>query len=352
MKYNILHIAYPFAPVSSNTAGGAEQILYLIDKALTGKGHNSCMLAGSGSSPKGKLIEFEMPEGPFDDPKTAEVHANIRELIYGILKGGNFDIIHMHGIDFDSYLPETDLPVLVTLHLPVEWYNQKVISSSITNVFYNCVSRTQQNTAGNVINLIPFIENGIDIETYKPQHRKGNYVLSLGRICWEKGYNLSIMASRMAGVNLVLAGKVFPYYHHQKYFEESVLPFINGRDISFIDSPDLTAKKRMLSEARCVLIPSLVPETSSLVAMEALASGTPVIGFPSGALSEIIEHGKTGFIVNNTEEMAEAIKYADQIDSGICRRTAAERFDYHRMSDEYLKSYNIIIENEVRHQDS
>lgn len=349
MKYSILHIAYPLAPVNNNTAGGAEQILYLLDKALVEKGVNSSIIACKGSTPSGKLIASETISGTFDDEKISVLHENLRNLLAQVLSHNHFDIIHMHGIDFHAYYPQTDVPVILTLHLPVPWYNQEVLGSDKNNIFYNCVSDSQQQTAGEIKHLLPFIQNGIDLDFYKANKLKKKYALSLGRICWEKGYNLSIMASQMSGTELILAGKVFPYYHHQKFFEESIKPLINNRDIKYIDSPEISLKKKLLSEARCVLIPSLVSETSSVVAMEALASGTPVIAFPSGALSEIIEHGKTGFLVNNTEEMAEAILHAHEIDPDICRRTAEERFDYRRMCDEYLKTYKIVIENEVKH---
>lgn len=350
MRYKILHIAYPLAPVNANTAGGAEQVLYLIDKALTEKKHNSNIIACRGSVPNGKLIQYDALSEPFNDEHITELHSQIKKLIHNILAINDYDIIHMHGIDFDSYIPETETPIIVTLHLPVSWYNQHILNSKTSKVFYNCVSESQQRTASEVNNLLPFINNGIDLKFFRANYKKKNYSLSLGRICWEKGYNLSIMAAQMSGTEFILAGKVFPYYHHQKYFNESILPSLNGRDIKFIDSPDLDLKRKLLSEAKCVLIPSLVPETSSLVAMEALASGTPVIAFPSGAHSEIIEHGRTGFIVNNTEEMAEAIRHSDEIDPAECRKRAEERFNYVRMADEYLSTYRTIIEYKVKHR--
>lgn len=351
MKYNVLHIAYPLAPVNNNTAGGAEQVVYLIDKALTETNNNSYIIACSGSSPHGRLIESETISEPFDDYKVEQLHRRLNKFIEEVLSINHFDIIHMHGIDFHSYIPDTDTPILVTLHLPVDWYNQDSLSSYKSNIFFNCVSRTQEGTAGNVKNLLPYIQNGIDLNLYSPGKNKEGFILSLGRICWEKGYNLSIMAAQMSGSDLILAGKVFPYYHHQKYFRESILPSINDRDIRFIDSPGINMKKELLAAAKCILIPSLVSETSSLVAMEALASGTPVIAFPSGALSEIVEHGKTGYIVNNVEEMAEAIKQVNSIDTKVCRSTAEARFDYRRMAGEYIDAYKIILANEVKQQD-
>ena len=98
-----------------------------------------------------------------------------------------------------------------------------------------------------------------------------------------------------------------------------------------------------MTQARCLLIPSLVAETSSLVAMEALACGTPVIAFRTGALPEIVEHGKTGFVVDDVEGMAAALRRIDEIDPAVCRSTAQERFSAQRMAQRHMERYHEII---------
>lgn len=86
-------------------------------------------------------------------------------------------------------------------------------------------------------------------------------------------------------------------------------------------------------------MPSLIPETSSLVAMEAIACGTPVIAFPAGALPDIVEHGVTGFLVHTVGEMADAIHMVDGLDRERCRATARERFSLQRMVEGYFSYY-------------
>jgi glycosyltransferase involved in cell wall biosynthesis len=82
--------------------------------------------------------------------------------------------------------------------------------------------------------------------------------------------------------------------------------------------------------------------------MEALACGTPVIAYPAGALTEIVEDGVTGFLVRSPEEMADAIRESERIDSQVCRRTAAEKFSADRMTRQYLELYESLARQEAR----
>ena len=107
----------------------------------------------------------------------------------------------------------------------------------------------------------------------------------------------------------------------------------------FIGPIGARRKRRLLSAARCLLVSSLVAETSSLAAREALAAGTPVIAHRSGALMDTVEHGKTGFLVSGEAEMAEAIRAADRIDPQECWRAARERFALEPMIAGYFQLY-------------
>jgi glycosyltransferase involved in cell wall biosynthesis len=137
---------------------------------------------------------------------------------------------------------------------------------------------------------------------------------------------------------MLLAGRVFPYPDHVAYYERELRPLLDSSR-RFIGSVNAVWRRRLLARACCVLIPSQAPETSSLVAMEAAMTGAPVIAFRSGALPEIVEHGRTGFLVNDEQEMAEAISHAGGIDSEVCRRVAEQRFSADVMCARYFELY-------------
>jgi glycosyltransferase involved in cell wall biosynthesis len=211
----------------------------------------------------------------------------------------------------------------------------------------HCVSASQQAHCPPSGALLPYIPNGVPLERLHTRVRKRGYALALGRICPEKGYHLALDAAIRAGVPLVLAGELFRYRAHEEYFAGEILPRLENGTRRFIGPVAAARKRRLLAGARCLLIPSLVEETSSLVAMEALACGTPVIAFPAGALREIVEHGRTGFLVSDAHEMAEAIAQAAEIDPEECRRVACERFSAERMVARYMDRYQRLSGRDV-----
>jgi glycosyltransferase involved in cell wall biosynthesis len=338
-KLSVLSVAYPLAPVSPDTAGGAEQILALLDRALVCDGHNSVVVAAEGSRVEGRLLATPRSTGPLDHAARIAAEAWHRRQVRRAVERERFDLIHLHALDFHLYLPTAGPPALVTLHLPTAWYPEHVFRPHRPATWLQCVSRTQERSCPAGPALLPFIENGVPLEQFGRPVRKRGYALALGRICPEKGYHHALDAASLAGCPLLVAGEVFRYREHEEYFEQEIVPRLDGRARRFIGPVGLARKRRLLAGARCLLVPSRVPETSSLVAMEALASGTPVIAFPSGALAEIVEHGRTGFLVRDTAEMAQAIREADGIDPRDCRRAARERFAADRMVQQYLGRY-------------
>jgi CelD/BcsL family acetyltransferase involved in cellulose biosynthesis/glycosyltransferase involved in cell wall biosynthesis len=339
----ILNVAYPFAPVDSDPVGGAEQVVSTLDRALVAAGHRSCVVAHAASRTSGCLIPGHAPAGPLDAGARAQGIARYRQAILERLSAGDIDLVHLHGVDFAEYLPDTPVPVLVTLHLPLAWYPPGVLVRG-RRVRHICVSRSQRASA-RALGLseldqerLVLVENGVPLDRYRPHAPKEDFALLLGRICPEKGFDVAIRAAREAGARLLIAGAVFPYPEHERYFREVVTPLLDDRR-QFVGAVAGATKRELLARARCVLIPSQVDETSSLVAMEALASGTPVVAFRRGALPEVVDHGQTGFIVEDERQMADSLAAVDQLRSGDCRAAAEARFSAAEMTRRYFALY-------------
>jgi glycosyltransferase involved in cell wall biosynthesis len=338
MGLAVLSVAYPFAPVSRDAAGGAEQVLAQIDASLVRAGHRSIVVACEGSRVAGTLVPVPRRDGVVTvRERSAACAAHIRA-IAGALERWPVDVVHLHGIDFPTYLPQPGVAVLVTLHLPIAWYPPDALRPNRTDTWLNCVSWSQHHDCGVNPRLCAPIENGVPAELLRSHHAKRSFALVVSRICPEKGVHLAIEAAKKAGVALLIAGEVFPYPEHQRYFAEQIAPRLDHAR-RFIGRVDFARKRRLLAAARCVLVASSVPETSSLVAREALASGTPVVAFARGALAETVEHGRTGFLVQSVGDMARAIGQVAALDPRECRDTARTRFSAAVMGERYLALY-------------
>jgi glycosyltransferase involved in cell wall biosynthesis len=339
MTLRILNVAYPFAPAGPNAIGGAEQILAAIDNALVRAGHDSIVIACPGSECFGTFIPGPDLPPEINNESRARVHASYRRLIELVLQEFEIDVVHFHGVDFFNYLPSAVCPLLATLHLPPDWYPSEIYHDPRLRL--NCVSHSQFSQTPPCAGMLPVIENGVAIPVSIPRVR-ANFALALGRICPEKGFHFALEAAAVAEISFYLGGAVFPYAAHQDYFRNEIVPRLGHRR-KFLGPLNARQKSRFLGAARCLLLPSVVAETSSLVAMEALAHGTPVIAFASGAVPKLIEDGRTGFIVHSVREMTEAIKASHQISREVCRDRARERFSLDRMTGQYLDTYQQIL---------
>lgn len=346
MRITVLSVAFPLTQVSEDSVGGAEQVLFALDAALEAAGHRSIVIAAEGSTVRGTLIPVPAPNGALTDEVISAAHEQHRRAIARALARFPVDLVHLHGLDFDNYLPKPGIPVLATLHLPPSWYAAEVFQVDRPLTYLQCVSASAHRACPPVRALLPPIPNGVPVDDLTVRVGKHDFALALGRICPEKGFHLALDAARHARLPLAIGGRVYPYPEHVEYFEREIAPRLNGFG-RFLGPLSFELKRRLLTAARCLLIASLVNETSSLVAMESLACGTPVVAFRSPALEEIVEDGRTGFLVDDAGEMARAIPECARLDSGECRRVARQRFSAKRMTEAYLALYGRLVRRQL-----
>ena len=352
----ILYVAYPLLPVSELSSGGAEQVLVNLERELAHKGWSTTVAACEGSQAWGGVFATGAAcAGALDTAQAHEQgHArkileliSIREAI-----GRNFELIHDHSGSFFEHAPECAAPVLATLHLPRSFYRQDVFAKAPENLFFNCVSASQAADFADVPRMLGPVANGIALERFKLETRKQNYLLWLGRICQEKGTHIALDVAEKAGMPIVIAGKVYPLAYHQQYFEREIIPRLErmGAQARFVESPSFADKVSLLRGARTVLIPSLAEETSSLVAMEAAACGTPVIAFRRGALGEVVSQDETGLLVNDMGQMVQAVARVGRIKPRTCHDYAQQNFSARRMASEYTQLYETVLSGKVQFQ--
>src|SRR5256885_211166 len=144
----ILSVAYPFAPVGVDSCGGAEQIVSLLDRALTREGWRSVVVARADSRVCGTFVGSGIPNGEVSVHSRQQVWQEYRKIVAQAIQNYRPDVIHMHGVDFDSYLPTLDRPILVTLHLPLTWYPKELFTNESHNLVLQCVSQPQAASTG------------------------------------------------------------------------------------------------------------------------------------------------------------------------------------------------------------
>jgi len=348
----VLSIAYPFAPVGPNLVGGAEQILWDLDQALVAAGNRSLVVACEGSRPAGELFPVRLPQnGTLDEADREWCREQFHDAVNRALASARVDVVHVHSMDLYEYEFPPEVPLLITLHLAIDRCALEALGRYRDRAHFCYVSNSQRRSGLAAFGDAPVIENGVEIRPSNYDGKK-DFALVMGRICPEKNAHSALEAGTKARVRVVIGGQVYPYRTHQRYFEEKIEPQLERSsppaDHLFAGPLSPERRRQMLAEAKCLLHPTLAPETSSLVAMEALAAGTPVIAYRSGALTEIVEDGVTGFLVNDVDEMADAIKKVDAISPAACREAAERRFSQQRMIERYFDLYRRILAERPR----
>jgi glycosyltransferase involved in cell wall biosynthesis len=328
----VLLISYPLLPVSEASAGGAEQILWTLERELAARGWKTTVAACSGSKIAGELIATVEPPRLTDD--FAEREAEHAKKVLAACASREFDMVLDHSGHFFRHAARVKGTVLATLHLPRELYSPGIFDKPSKNLYFNCVSDAQKRDFADLPRMLEVVRNGIAVNRFPTGMVRSDYVLWLGRVCPEKAPHLAIAAAQKAGLRIVMAGQVYPFKWHQRYWEDKVKPLIDGDRVQWVPLPSFAAKTKLLREAKALLVTSVVAETTSLVALEAMASGTPVIAFEGGALTEVVPKG-TGFLVQDVEGMAQACGEVSGIRSQDCRWWVEHHYSAKAMADGY-----------------
>ncbi len=170
MKLVVLNVAYPFAPVGPDALGNAEQLLTRLDAALARSGHESFVMACEGSATEGILLATPKLRDLRDEAERHLIHEQYRFTLQSFLEKWPIDLIHMHGTDFYEYLPSPGVPVLATLHLPVDHYPEIIFHLDRPQTFLQCVSAQQRNACPPCPYLLPEIGTDVAEESAEMIH--------------------------------------------------------------------------------------------------------------------------------------------------------------------------------------
>jgi len=349
----IAQLAPLWIPVPPYTYGGTELVVSWLCDELVRRGHEVTLFATEDSKTSAKLIPI-WPKALWQ-AKLKTPHA-VFSLLYEKLISlqNNFDIIHDHCEFYTApYSKFLKPPIVTTLHHPLT-EETIILYKKFPNINFVAVSKNQRRL-GPGMNIVKTIYHGLPIEKYDfdPETRsKGarfaqsnwaakNYLLWLSKIMPEKGIAKAIDIAKLSGENLIISGNIPP--DQGDYFDFRIKPLIDGKKIQFVGTSNFSKKIELLKDAKAFLFPVKRPEPFGLVVIEAMACGVPVIAFKGGSMPELIEDGKTGFLVNNVEEACQALKKINRISREYCREYVAKNFNLKRMVNRYEKLYKKIL---------
>jgi glycosyltransferase involved in cell wall biosynthesis len=318
--------------------GPWESVASLLTEGLVARGHDVALFATADSQTSGRLHAV-CPRGYEEDrsliPKVWEC-LHISELFE---HADAYDMIHNH---FDylplTYTGLTTTPVVTTIHgfsspgiLPVyKKYNGKA--------FYVSISDADRSPD---LDYIQTIHHGLDIQHFDYQPAPDDYLLFFGRIHNDKGPRQAIEIANACNKKLILAGII----QDQACYDQFVAPHIRSDKVVYIGSVGPVARNRLLGKAFALLHPIQFDEPFGLSVIESMACGTPVIAFDRGSMPELIENGKSGFLVGDVNEAVEAVARIKEIDRAACRRHVVRHFTVDRMVDAYLHVYEMILQD-------
>ncbi|MDP2926766.1 MAG: glycosyltransferase family 4 protein [bacterium] len=347
-KLRVAQIAPLWITIPPLKYGGIERIIAMLCDGLTNKGHEVTLFASPGSKTKAELISvFPKPLLEANIPWSNPIW-NLRNLsrAFEIAKEGKFDIIHTHldlwSLFFQNLSP---VPVLHTMHNPLYRDNADASKDDRLQLFTEEAHRTNiafisESARKLAMVAMPksrVIYNGIDLEHFRFNKKGGEHFVWIARMNKHKGVENAIAAAEKLGAKLLLAGRIDPT--QVEYFETYIKPHLNEK-IKYVGELTEQQLSDFYGPAKACLYPIEWEEPFGLVVAESMACGTPVIAYRRGSMPELIEDGKTGFVVESDIDLfVDAMKKVDQIDRALVRKRVEERFSKERMVDDYEKLY-------------
>lgn len=354
-------LAAPFIPVPPKGYGGLERIVYDLAIGLRDKGVKVTVFGADESEVEGCEVVTFGPAIGTTQVNWLQAEMERYQRIKTQLQG--FDIIHSHDWFGLAYRLRTENPNVRVIHthhghIDANWWKTTPAPFPL-----NLVSISQWMGKAFQSQGVPSrpIYNGIDMGKYGYQEKKGDRLIFVGRCDAFKQPHLAIAVAKKLnlGVDMVCG----TFVQDQNYLNY-VKGLCDGTQVKWIEDPPQEEKVRLMQDAACLLFPSKMGEPFGLVAAEAMACGTPVAALNDGAIAEVVEDGKTGYIAEDhtrvegfdklsddqkraleqktLDELALCVRSAISVNPADCR-ARAQLFSRDQMAENYLTAYRDIL---------
>ncbi len=341
----IAQVAPLYESVPPKLYGGTERVVSYLTEELVKMGHEVILFASGDSETKAQLVPI--------CPNALRLDKNCKDHIIWHLymleevfkRAKFFDIIHFHTEYLHLPLAERhNIPFITTLHGRLDLPEYVPFFKRFRNLPFVSISDAQRKPLS-WLNWQATVYHGLPEDLYKFYPEKGGYLAFLGRISPEKRPDRAIKIAEKFGMKLKIAAKVDKA--DEVYFREVIKPMLKSPWVEFVGEISEKEKNEFLGNAYALVFPIDWPEPFGLVMIEALACGTPVVAWRCGSVPEIIEDGKTGFIVESIEQAVIALDKVKNLDRKSCRESFEKRFTAKRMAEEYVRVYQKLTSREA-----
>jgi glycosyltransferase involved in cell wall biosynthesis len=337
----ILLLMDPYIAVPPQHYGGIERVIADLAESLHRRGHQVSLWAGPGSQAPGEVRTFGAI-GEWSRWSNIRNTVTVTGRLYA--RPGAFDLIHNFGrLAYLTGVLGWSVPKVQTYMRKVNPANmRKVRSLGAKRLRFTAVSRAIRDTGVSGGGDWDVIYNGARPDRYTPRYDADPStapLVFLGRLERCKGAHAAIDVATKTGRSLVIAGNVSALPEERAYFDQEIMPRVDGHLIRYIGPVDDAQKNALLGGAAAMLLPIEWEEPFPVVLPEAMLCGTPVIAFRRGGVPEGITEGRTGFVCDTVDEMVGAVNRLPEIDRRGCRAEAERRFSAEVIADDYERLY-------------
>jgi glycosyltransferase involved in cell wall biosynthesis len=341
-RLRVLLVAPPMLSVPPPTYAGTERIVAAIGEELHRRGHTVGLVASGDSEVPYEHIP-SVDQSLWSTGYTGDVATYMQHTVeIAWREAHRFDIVHAHlenhGFVFADHC---ETPVISTLHGRLDAPGMPELLGVHGRVPLVAISESQRRWFPDQ-NWVATIHHGLPLEAMPFSSEPGDYLAFVGRIAPEKGIQAAVELSRLSGVRLRIAAKVYSDLERD-HFNEVVQPALDAGEVDFLGEVGPKERDPLYAGALATVMLGGWPEPFGLVAIESMATGTPVIARRAGALTETIEHGVTGFLVDDVTEAAMAVEMVRDLDRRKIRELTLDRFSPARMVDEYEAAYRRVL---------
>jgi glycosyltransferase involved in cell wall biosynthesis len=342
----IAQVAPLYESVPPKYYGGTERVVSYLTEELVLQGHEVTLFASGDSETTARLVAATPRSLRLDKSCIDQLAHHILLLAQVTGRASEFDVIHYH-IDY-MHFPLSRCrphPHVTTLHGRLDIPDLAPLYDEFREMPVVSISDSQREPLPQA-NWQATVHHGLPQNLLRFRPEPGEYLAFIGRFSPEKRADRAIEIARRAGLPLKLAAKVDAV--DKAYFETEIKPLLDDPLIEYVGEIGEDEKDEFLGNAYALLFPIDWPEPFGLVMIESMACGTPVIAYRNGSVEEVMEEGRSGFMVSTLDEAVEAVRRVANLDRAECRGVFDRRFTAAQMAADYLRVYERVIKTSRR----